>query len=750
MTRSRFAGALFIALAMMLSPVACSDGPTGLAGDDAQMVMTASVVGTPIATLVVEITAADIAVPVVFNLTVVNGIATGTLRMPPGEDRLITVRAFDTFGEITHEGSKTVDVQRGNGNPAVSIPMVARSGHIDITIQIGPVSVVVTPSAATVAAGGTVQLDAIITAPNGDEIEDPVSWATTNPAFATVDASGLVTGVRAGSASMVASYAGVAAISSITVTPTDQNLAPTANAGADRLVAAGAGTTVTLNGSGSDPEGASLTFAWTLAYASPGTSAPATLAGASPTFPAPADIATIEYDLVVSDGVNSSVADRVSILSVADPARAVFVSLGGDDSNPGTVGQPKRHIGPALTQAAALGPGAGVYAAAGTFDESPSLLNGVSVYGGYDASWRRDWAAHHTIVSANAGGTRAINANGIVLDGLRLHSADATVAGSSSYALFMNGSAVTLRNVTLVAGDGADGQDGAPGATGAGGAAGTPGQPGCFQCSAGGQGGFLAGAGAGGLGGYDGPGIAGFSVVGGGSGGAGGQMSLCGGSPATPGGFGSNGLGGSAGGFGTGGASGTAVSTGYLPGSGSAGASGTPGTGGGGGGGGGGGDDLAFLGCLGDRAGGGGSGGAGGAGGGGGGPGGGGGGSFGVFAFNSSVTLTNVSITTGDGGIGGDGGVGGAGGAGGLGGLGGVGRGDAAEGGRGGSGGGGGSGGSGGGGGGGPSVGVFRFSSSLTQSLVTYTLGNGGPGGIGPGAAGEGTQGIRQETHFLP
>src|SRR5687767_15052225 len=99
--RSRFAGALSIALAMMLSPVACSDGPTGLAGDDAQMVLTASVVGTPIATLVVEVSAPDITVPIVYNLTVLNGVATGTLKMPPGEDRLITVRAFDSFGEIT-------------------------------------------------------------------------------------------------------------------------------------------------------------------------------------------------------------------------------------------------------------------------------------------------------------------------------------------------------------------------------------------------------------------------------------------------------------------------------------------------------------------------------------------------------------------------------------------------------------------------------------------------------------------------
>ena len=748
--RSRFAGALFVALAMMLSPVACSDGPTGLAGDEAQMVLTASVVGTPIATLVVEVTAPDIAVPIVFNLTVVNGVATGTLKMPPGEDRVITVRAFDSFGEITHEGTKTVDVQRGNGNPAVSMPMVARSGHIDITIQIGPVSIVVTPPAATIAAGSTVQLDAAITAPNGDDVEGPAQWATTNPAFATVDGSGLVTGVRAGSVSIVASYAGVAAISSVTITPTDQNLTPTANAGADRLVTVGPGTVVALNGSGTDPEGSALTFIWTLAYASPNTNAPATLAGSTPSFPTPSEIATVEYDLVVSDGVNSSVADRVSIQTVVDPQKAVFVSLGGDDNNAGTPSQPMRHVGAAIAHAATLGAGAGVYVAAGTFEESPSLATGVSVYGGYDASWRRDWSQHHTIVSASTGGTRAMDANGVVIDGVHLHSADATLPGGSSYALFMNGSDVTLRNVTIVAGDGAAGQDGVPGAAGAAGAAGVAGMSGCADCSGLGGGGFLAGAGAGGTGGYNGNGLPGGTVAGGGAGGFGGQAGVCGGSPATPGGNGLDGFSGTAGAAGTGGASfGAVTAIAYVPGSGAAGITAGAGTGGGGGGGGGGGD-AGFFACQADRGGGGGSGGAGGMGGGGGAGGAGGGGSFGVFEFNSALTLVNVSITTGNGGNGGIGGAGGTGGMGGAGAFGGFGRDASASGGRGGNGGPGGVGGNGGGGGGGPSIGVFRFGSTVNQTLVTYTLGNAGAGGVGPGAAQEGAAGTRQNVHFVP
>ena len=90
-----------------------------------------------------------------------------------------------------------------------------------------------------------------------------------------------------------------------------ENSAPVANAGADVTVGAGSG--VTLDGSKStDPDGDSLTYAWTQVGTSP---AAVTLTGDStvkPTF-TPTDLGTYTFSLVVSDGKLQSAADEVQV-----------------------------------------------------------------------------------------------------------------------------------------------------------------------------------------------------------------------------------------------------------------------------------------------------------------------------------------------------------------------------------------------------------------------------------------------------
>lgn len=78
--------------------------------------------------------------------------------------------------------------------------------------------VVVTPAAATIQPGGTVQL----TAEARDKRSKPVSgatftWSSSASSVATVSSSGLVTGVAAGSAAITATTAGVSGTSAITV-----------------------------------------------------------------------------------------------------------------------------------------------------------------------------------------------------------------------------------------------------------------------------------------------------------------------------------------------------------------------------------------------------------------------------------------------------------------------------------------------------------------------------------------------------
>lgn len=204
-------------LALAAIAAACSGDSTGSQpAADAQLQVSANVSATPISTLVVEVTAPDIANPLVFNLQVQNGTASGTLKMPSGNSRTITVKAFDTSGQVTHEGSVTLNVANGN-NPSVNVKLGPRSGQVPVTVTVGDHSVVVSPASATLAAGDSLQLTATITGPGGSPVSGTVEWATLNPGIATVSASGLVRAANSGQVQIVATYAGVGGSSTITI-----------------------------------------------------------------------------------------------------------------------------------------------------------------------------------------------------------------------------------------------------------------------------------------------------------------------------------------------------------------------------------------------------------------------------------------------------------------------------------------------------------------------------------------------------
>ena len=209
-----------VAFTLALLLLACSGADVtdpGISdGDDARLRVTALVVGTPIDLIVVRVTASDIAVPLVFNLPVQDGVAAGTIRMPPGTARTITLEAFDDAGDITHEGSMTIDVRAGP-NPPVNIAMLPRGGEVPVTATLADVSVIITPGTADVAAGETQQFTAQIIGPDDQPVAGTVVWAVTNPAFARVSPTGLVTGVHAGALQLVATYGGVAGVAQLTV-----------------------------------------------------------------------------------------------------------------------------------------------------------------------------------------------------------------------------------------------------------------------------------------------------------------------------------------------------------------------------------------------------------------------------------------------------------------------------------------------------------------------------------------------------
>jgi hypothetical protein len=507
------------------------------------------------------------------------------------------------------------------------------------------------------------------------------------------------------------------------------------------------------------------------------------------------------YDLTLQvpvyfDGVNWCRLDG-SALSSEFPGGAVFVSPDGTDIvTGGSMDSPFLTISYAIVHAVQSG-SEDVFVANGTYHETIDMVNGVNLYGGYDAiSWKRNAGATQTIIR----GTGTINSHPVtikaisitsrtVLEGFVVYGMNCIVAGHNSYAIYINPatSLLEISGNVIFAGNGAPGDDGINGQDGAAGIDGTgrDSNPSAYDafittsypCNSssnrqysnggvlfagtdnisGGNGGGnqcppVFGSESSGIDGFNGqPGDGGAAGVGGDAGDDGKlQSGLCY-LPTyqTYGLDGSDGADAPNGPSGTGGGNvaGGIVSGHWVSSAGTDGTKGNNGGGGGGGGAGGGGDCVS--GCTGDRLGGHGGGGSGGGGGFGGGKASGGGGSFGIFILNGNApVIENNIIYLGNGGRGGQGGNGGV-------------RGDGGEGGNGGlcvttcfcnwyaghggHGGNGGFGGGGGGGCGGNAIGIYTngVSGSLNYGTENdFSGGIPGPGGNGGASLGnDGTSG---------
>ncbi|HEU0033874.1 MAG TPA: collagen-like protein [Kofleriaceae bacterium] len=446
-----------------------------------------------------------------------------------------------------------------------------------------------------------------------------------------------------------------------------------------------------------------------------------------------------------------------------DASRAILVSgAGANTANCGlSFATPCQTIPFAIARASATGR-PHVYVQSGTYTGTLTMVDGISVFGGYDVNWQRDSHAVPGHIVTLAGGVTAVKFTNITqpttLDNVIVTSANATGTGGSSIGILVTGSqGVELRAVLVDPGDGTAGTDGTTGTAGLSGGNGGTGNPGCensgigcSSCSrpAGGLAGASSCSRAGGVGGL--PGLGGSNGSAGGTGQIGtpgGAGATCSGSTACDGQAGANGLAGTDGNTGApGGSLGTFSGATYLPANGTNGALGAPGNGGGGGGGGGGGTtNCDSYGSSGGGGGGGGCGGTGGT------RGTGGGGSFGVIAVDSQLVIDSSTVLGRTGGAGGRGGAGGARGLGGAGGAGGPYGGgseqdDGGDGARGGNGGAGGLGGDGGGGGGGPSIAVVCLGTSEQLVSAIASMLQGGTGGAGGSSAAPGATGVSAPT----
>src|SRR5713226_4962922 len=135
-------------------------------GSPVALALRANVSATAVATVVVVVAATDITPSLVFNISVQNGVASGTITLPAGSSRLITMHAYDAGGVETHRGSVTVNIQPGT-NPTIALVLVPLAGDAPINVTLGSFVVTVTPAADTLPIGGTAAVKARIVDANG-------------------------------------------------------------------------------------------------------------------------------------------------------------------------------------------------------------------------------------------------------------------------------------------------------------------------------------------------------------------------------------------------------------------------------------------------------------------------------------------------------------------------------------------------------------------------------------------------------
>ena len=174
--------------------------------------------GVPVATLVVTVTGAGIAPPLVYNMPIVGGGANGSITVPVGAARTILAEAFDTSGVVIFSGSTTVNVVAGT-NPTVSFLLTSGVGTIPITAVVGSVTITLAPAGGSVRAGRTLALVPTVRDALGNVVAGPVvTFATDRPPIAWSSAAGVVTGLDAGTATITATSLGAATNAVVIVT----------------------------------------------------------------------------------------------------------------------------------------------------------------------------------------------------------------------------------------------------------------------------------------------------------------------------------------------------------------------------------------------------------------------------------------------------------------------------------------------------------------------------------------------------
>src|SRR3989454_11800814 len=266
-------------------------------------------------------------------------ITPGTLRVAAGSTAQLTATPQDASGAplagrvvtwaSTNGAYATVNssgMVTGVAIGAATIMAISEGQTGAAAVIVGPVAVAlvsVSPASATVAAGNTVQLSVTLQDANGNPLSGRVvTWASSNPAAATVNGSGLVTGAGAGSATITATSEGKSATAAITVTSVPVASVTVSPATANLQ----SGQTVQLTATPKDASGAALTGrVVTWASSNP---AAATVTGSGLVTGVAAGSATITATSEGKSGTAAGTVTSVPVASVTVTPASASMSVG--------------------------------------------------------------------------------------------------------------------------------------------------------------------------------------------------------------------------------------------------------------------------------------------------------------------------------------------------------------------------------------------------------------------------------------
>src|SRR6266480_2331045 len=195
-----------------VSKVAATSNPGNLS-DTATVTVAGCTV--PVASVSVSPASATVAAGQSVQLTATPKDANGT----PLSGRTVTWSSNNTSVAIADVNGNVTGLAPGSAT--ITATSEGKSGTAAITVTSVPVaSVTVSPASASVPEGQTVQLTATPRDANSNPLTGRVvSWSSSNTSVATVNGSGVVSGVVAGSATITATSEGQSGTAAITVTP---------------------------------------------------------------------------------------------------------------------------------------------------------------------------------------------------------------------------------------------------------------------------------------------------------------------------------------------------------------------------------------------------------------------------------------------------------------------------------------------------------------------------------------------------